>query len=238
MFYIYSITNINLLYLAIIFFMLISVSIAQEENTKKLPFYISNDKDYPNSVNILFKSYLEGETLKFNLVKTGIEIPLNSLIVMPALGKKGFLSIEFKRVEVNEKFIRDLFYGEDKNVTEIHPFSYNGIESILTKDKLILNIRSGVGLHLRNDMNFFPDYKTFKNNNVVGKITRVEGKVFYSSDSELIREKLNDISVWISLNSTPGAKTYKLPDGSHMGIIPFDGEKDLPKYKPRVEADK
>ena len=241
MLYINSRTHINLLYFFITFIILIFAPIVEAENGKKIPFFISDEEDYPDSINLFFDSCLQGKTLKFYSVKTGMDIPLNSIIVMPSFGKKGFLSIEFKRVEVNEKFIRDLFYGEDKNVTKIHPFAYNGIEPILTKDKLILNIYSGVGLHLRNDMNFSPNYKTFKSDNVVGKVIQVKGKVFCSSDRQLLKERLNDVFVWIRLSSvsTPGSKTYKLPDGSYTGTIPFDDEKDLPRYKPKIiEEDK
>ena len=238
-----SFNYLNLLRLFIIFLILFTATLANTGDIKNIPSYKYYDEEDPNFANadMLFASRLQGKTLKFYFLKTGMDIPLNSIIEMPSFGEKGFLSIEFKRVEVNEKFIRDLFYGEDKNVTKIHPFSYNGIEPILTKDKLILNIYSGVGLHLRNDMNFFPNYKTFKSDNVVGKVKQAKGKIVCSSDRQLIRERLNDVFVWISLSSeaTPGAKTYKLPDGSYTGTIPFDDEKDLPRYKPKIiEEDK
>jgi len=126
-------------------------------------------------------------------------------------------------------------------VVNIHPFSDNGIEPILTKDKFILNIYSGVIIHLRNDMPFFQNYRTFKTDRVKGKVTKVKGKVFYSSDHKLIKEKLNDVFVWWhgpSSDTKPETKVYEQPDGSYVILMPFDEKTDLPpKYPPKILED-
>ena len=188
--------------------------------------------------NVWFSSELQGKSLKFSPLKNGTNIPLHSLIVMPSKNEEGFLSIEFPRNLVEDKFIRDMFFGEDKNILKIHPFSENGIEPILMKDKLIINLYSGVILHLRNDMEYFPEYKTFKNNKVIGTIIKVKGKVFYSSDTQLIQQKLNHVFVqWIAPSSDTklGAKIYKQPDGSYVVLMPKEDATDLPpKYHPRI----
>ncbi|HYA15636.1 MAG TPA: hypothetical protein VEF33_14965, partial [Syntrophales bacterium] len=161
---------------------------------------------------------------------------------MPGVNEDGFLSIEFPRSEVTDQFIRDMFYGRDNDVVGSHPFSANGIEPILTRDKLILNIHSGVSIHLRNDMTFYPHYKTFRSEKIRGVVKEVRGNVLWSCEHSLIKEKLENMFVMFQhahidlLNPKPGTKIIKNPDGS-TSIIASGGLKDMgipPKYFPRI----
>lgn len=207
----------------LLFFILLTVSLVKAGDYRRFPEELF---DVP---------------LKFHPLNVNINIPLHSVIIMPSLREEGFLSIEFPRAELEEKFIRDLFYKGDRNVVKIHPFAHGGIEAILTRDKLVLNIHSGVILHLRNDMNFFPNYKTFKSEKVNGRVTEAKGKVLCSFDHLLIKERLNNVFVWgigPSASTKPETRVYKQPDGSYMIIMPFDEKTDFPpEYPPKIIED-
>ena len=203
----------------------------------KTPESIYPHKIYKNDdPNVTFESHLQGKTLKFINLKTGMNISLNSIIVMTSISDESFLSIEFPRTMLTNKFIEDLFYHKDQNIMTLHPFAKNGIEAILIKDKLVLNIHSGVVLHLRNDIKYFPNYKTFKSGNVTGKVTKIKGKVFSSFDHLLIKEKLKDIFIqWKGprFSTKPDTKEYRLNDGSYRILMPKDKSDIPPKYPPK-----
>jgi hypothetical protein len=159
---------------------------------------------------------------------------------MPDLPDRGLLTIEFRRAHLQEPFVRGFFLGEDKSVRKNHPFASPGIEAILTDKRLILNIHSGVVLHLRNGMSQFQGYETFVDENVKGRVTEVEGNVFSSSDSEYINIKLGDyyVSTFPSLDINlmrPGSVKQQ-PDGSYIITDPLKGyEGKLPvRYPPKV----
>lgn len=171
--------------------------------------------------------------LQFAKVVVGKEIVLNSAIFVPLKPAEGGLTIEFRRSDLEEAFIQDLFFGQGNDVTHLHPFARLGMEATLTDERLILSIHPGVILHLRNDIKGFPRYKTFFNEDIVGRVTDVRGDVYYSADQGKIKKGLG--SVYISfVGPTPGAKLVRLPDGS-IAIIPPPGVQYGPaKYPPRV----
>lgn len=151
-----------------------------------VPVYEGED---PNS--IFYPNLLPNE-LRFERVVEGQEIELNSVIVIQGLQNNGRLTIEFRRSDLQKDFIRGLFFDEDTNVVSHHPFTGAGVEPILTDQRLILNIYSGVAFHLRNGMEDSHNYKTFVSDAVNGKVTKITGDVFFSSDHEYIKIKLNN----------------------------------------------
>ena len=196
------------------------------------PIYKAND---PNAK--LYPHLLPSE-LQFDKMIKGLTISLNSVIVMPDIQDKGLLTIEFDRAHLQEAFIRGLFYGEDDRVVNWHPFAREGIEAILTDERFILNIHPGIALHLRNDMESFPNYQTFINENAVGKVTKVGGNVFSSSDREYIKIKLSNLYVFVSnsMNITSLDPDYveRRPDGSYVITAPLDAYEMPVRYPPRI----
>lgn len=194
-------------------------------------------------VEIMKGEVAEGVHGTFHRVKIGMEIPLHSFIELDRWGKEeGFLSIEFPKEAVSKKFIRDFFYGEDPNIVgNVHPFAYNGIEAILTKDKMILNLHRNVILHLRNDMSGSPDYKTFKSEDVVGKVVEVRGIVFCSFDTDAIKEHRKDFFIGWNTAPPPGdprIQTFKSPDGKRtISIMPEPDDPFPPRFPPKVIED-
>ncbi len=161
---------------------------------------------------------LSNETLKFELVKKGTEIPLNSIIVMPASrgGKNGFLSISFKRSDVNEQFINDFFYNRNPLIRSVHPFSYQQIEPVLYNDKLVLNIHDGIIMHIRSDIDSPDNYYTFSANNVMGRVIGVRGAVYHSKDHKDIKRLLKNFFVTWGISLVPnsvGTETKSLLEG-------------------------
>jgi hypothetical protein len=201
---------------------------------------ISGDRNIPG-----VRSQITSNTcLNLFPLKVGTLIPLHSVIEMPSISEVAFVSIEFPRSELEDQFVKDMFYRTDYDVVGgAHPFSSNGIEPVLTKDKLILNIHSGVILHLRNDMILSPNYKTFKNDKIKGVVTEVRGNVLWSCEHCLIRKRLENVFVMFKdantglLNPKPGTKIIKNPDGSTTIITPYTGIQVPPRYLPRIMED-
>lgn len=198
------------------------------------PFYSRGDP------NAHFAPRLLPNELQFDRVTEGMEIPLNSVIAMPDYPKGGLLTLEFRRVDLQDAFVRGLFFADDESVAKDHPFAKPGIEAVLTNKKLILKLHSSVVLHLRNGMKNFPGYETFVNENAVGRATEVQGEVLYSSDHEYIKIKLGDFYVStfpsLDINLIEPDKIKRHADGSYTFVNPVEGYKGpLPvRYPPKV----
>ncbi len=197
-----------------------------------LPVYEGDDP------NAKFDGRLLPNELLFDKVIRGQEILLNSLIVMPYFQEEGLLSIEFQRSDLQSIFIGDLFYGENDQVVNRHPFAQAGIEPILTDERFILNIYAGAILHLRNSIESSPDYQTFINENVIGKVTKIEGNVYYSSDHEYIKIKLHgyytSVSTYLEIDSIDPDYVERRPDGSYVITAPLDAYEFPVRYPPRI----
>lgn len=199
--------------------------------------------DDPNlEFNKDFPGILRPNELTFRKVVAGQEIVLHSAIVMPPLGEPGRLVIEFRRSDLEEAFVRGLFYDPYSDEIKLHPFASPGVEAVLTNEKLIVTVHQGVNLHFRNDMQSFPEYRTFTHDQVVGWVTDVKGNVLYSDQSAIIREKLNDIFTSIIysgnyLSKIEGLEYRKLDDGTMGWVIPPGVEIPPKTYPPRVEVD-
>lgn len=204
---------------------------------KGMPVYEGND---PNASII---SRLLPNELEFDRATEGQTVSLHSLFVIRTDDDNASLTIEFRRSDLQESFIQGLFFDRNAELLNRHPFSHPGIEAILTDERLILNIHPGVTLHLReglkpaNGIENFLDFKTFINSNPTGKITKVVGMVFHSSDHEYIRMRLHDfyVSRWISLDKlAKDSKATRTPDGGYQFSVPVENIEVPPSYAPRI----
>lgn len=188
----------------------------------KIPGYFENSNKY-----FMFGTYFKVATLK-----SGIDIPLNSVIIMPRLGSESLVTIRFHRNYLSDHLIKELFFQPTQNILNCHPFSQRGIEATLEDSYLVLNIHSGVIFHLRNGMPCLPDFKTFVHEGVVARVKVVSGFVLYSVDDK-IRTKLKDLYIAFHGEKADGKMNiFKLPDGTIKGFGPEMSEKDFPKYYP------
>ena len=209
-----------------------------ERKALLFPTYKGNPIYKANDPNAKLHYRLLPNELQFEKVMEGKEISLNSLIVMPDIQDGGFLTIEFNRADLKEFFIREFFYGEDDKVANGHPFVREGVEPTLTDQRFILNIHPGIAFHLRNGMESNLYYQTFTDENVIGKITKVEGNVYYSSDHEYIKIVFSDLYVFVSnsMDITSIDPTYvkQRPDGSYVITAPLDAYEMPVRYPPRI----
>ena len=188
--------------------------------------------------NNLSSSISYNRLLNYKILNEGDNISLNSIIEISSTKKEsGFLRLEFNRNDVSQIFIDEVFNKKIYNSTIKHTFTMNGIEPILTKDKFILQIHSGVTLHLRNDIEGNPSYQTFNKNNVIGVATKVSGKIRYSSDHDTIRNNYNDLFlIWRlpDIESISGAKIINKSTDIPTVSVPI--ETAIPKkYIPKQE---
>lgn len=180
--------------------------------------------------------------LKFRNVVVGQEIVQNSAIVMPELGKEGRLVMAFRRSDLEARFVLGFFFEKDSDEVNLHPFASPGVESVLTKDQLILTVHEGVTMHFRGDMESARNYQTFVNDKVVGRVIEVQGSVKYSDDRDIIRNKLRDVFTFTIysgdyLRQVEGLEYRRLDDGYMGWVIPPGLEIPPKKYPPRVSVD-
>lgn len=170
--------------------------------------------------------------LDYTTLKEGDQVNIGSLI---GLGleenTEGIVRIEFLRENMNQSFINDFFYKNNSELINKHTFSSRGIEPILTNDKFILQIHAGVTLHLRNDIADDTEYETFKNEEVIGTVSKVSGIVKYSYDPEKINKYHMDIFVILESkppNNSEFPTQYILREDTYDSKFPK-------KYMPRIE---
>ncbi len=213
----------------------LSTVLTQKELTFRtrqgLPVYEGDD---PNAA---FKYRLLPGELEFESPRVGQEIPLNTAIIMPPIGDgdEALLTIEFRRSDFREPLIRGFFFAEDADLVKRHALGREGMETVLTDERVIITIHAGVRLHLKSEAITFPVYKTFKNEDAAGRITAVQGKVLVSSDPQWIKIKLNDFYYGIVLTPDKSRQTFeKQPDGSTLITTPRDAHQSPLRYPPRV----
>lgn len=183
---------------------------------------------------------IRGIDLKFDLINVGSRISLNSVIRVKNNSQKEFVVIEFNSNELDKTFIKDVFYDKNKNVYAVHPLLSRGVELLLSKGKLRVVLHSGVTLILKNDMPFHPEYKTFTNEELVGRVVAVNGEVVDSKIEIANMEKFKDyfISYQASKSYNQAGTSQILPDGSTITYFPPLTDDVLPnKYQPKIVAD-
>lgn len=198
------------------------------------------DLDDPNAAFIMQEPGILGpHELDFRKATIGQEIVLNSAIVTPPPGKDGRLVMEFQRSDLEERFIEAFFFDPDSAERKRHPFAAQGVEAVLTEDRLLLTVHAGANMHFRNDMESFPDYRTFVRENIAGRVIAVEGDIQYSDDTDVIREKLKNIYTFTNYTddnfaNIEGIEYRQRPDGSVILLVPPDTKLPPKKYPPRV----
>jgi len=207
--------------------------------TRELVFKVydgepSYDLDDPN---LRLKHRLLPNELEFARANEVDEVSLHSVILMPDVLEEGLLTLEFRRSDLEEAFVQGLFFRKDPKIVNVHPFAQRGVEAVLTDERLILNIHSGVIFHLRNDMENAQSYETFSNPEVVAKITQATGEIFVSLDPILTKFRLRDIYAWARPSidmEAPGVVVEKKGERRTDIRVPKEAVKFPELYPPRV----
>jgi hypothetical protein len=187
----------------------------------------------------LFEDRLQGDVLTEERVVLGMTVPLNSVIVSPSYERADpfdrIAVVNFRRADLTSDFVDRFFDPTNRDIRVIHPFAARGVEAVLTANELIIIIHRGVALHLRNDVQFFPQFRTFRSDGAVGAVTFVNGDFLISRDQVTVERRLTDFWTMYfgpNLRCGPGDGCVRGKDGSYSGSF---SEAELPGlFPPRV----
>ncbi len=191
----------------------------------------------PDDPNFQLSHRLLPNELEFARAEGVQEVSLHSVILMPSAFEDALLTLEFRRSDLEEAFVQGLFFKKDPKILNAHPFAQRGIEAILTDERLVLNIHSGVTFHLRNDMENAPTYETFSNPEVIAKVTQATGEIFISLDPIMTRFRLRDIYVVADTSvdmEAPGVVVEETSEGHSVITLSPEALKIPELYPPRV----
>ena len=191
------------------------------------------DNGNHENLNRYFNKYLNDKKLNFEEARIGDKVRFNSVFVLPALGERGLLTIEYKRDDFAESFIEDLFYLKKDKLS--HLLTSEGFEAILDNDKIIINVYSGVVIKWSREILNSKNHKVFNSDEPIGVITNLSGNVMYSCDYDLIKNNLNEFYVTYRGPLATNEKIKK-SDGA-IEVVPIKIESDMwlpPKYKPKI----
>ena len=158
-------------------------------------------------------------------------IPLGTVIYTPPPTQEGYVQLEFPREILSRRFLDEFFLDRTNSVRRVHPFSQRGVESILTKNSLVIRLHLGVILHLRNDIPNSPDYKTFSVGNPRARLAT------FGHETYLGKPKTSDIGrlgefFFTLLPKECVPENPQFPSGP---IRCLPGEYFTKMYEPRVE---
>jgi hypothetical protein len=184
----------------------------------------------------LFAERLQGDVLAEERVVLGMTTPLNSVIVSPDYERSDpsdrIAVVNFRRTDLTSDFVDRFFDPANRDIRVIHPFAARGVEAVLTANELIIIIHRGVALHLRNDVQFFSGFRTFRTDDAVGTVTFVNGDFLISRDRTIVEQRLADFWTMYfgpNLRCGPGDGCVRGKDGSYSGSF---SEAELPVHLP------
>jgi hypothetical protein len=127
--------------------------------------------------NELLEKYLKGQRINVAPLKAGDAIKLPDLVSVGSSNDGECLSISFLRSHLSDQFVHDLFYPKKGAMPpDLPPFTEAGVEAILTSDRVVLNLYSGVVLHLQPSITYPSGYSAFKLESVTGDVVKVIGE--------------------------------------------------------------
>lgn len=206
---------------AVFLFVMVSACLARAEEPPILPdgdgppYILSYQCDpwYEGDPEVAIPTWLRPDELPFVAAEDGQELPLNTIIAMPAssANEDALLIIEFAREDLNQAFVQAHFFDRQALIPVVHPYAQVGIEYLLTEERLILKIHPDIVFHLRDDAAglylgqpgtaeyqrrmFTSGYvrDIFRSDDVVGRVILVSGKVYVSDNPEFVRSELPDV---------------------------------------------
>ena len=209
-------------------------------------YYIKAVPEEDNSIeaqiNRELASFLQDDRLSFQEIKKGMVIPLHSLIatfpVEPTAKpnpSEVFVTLVFPRSQLGKRELFILTSQINTWAFEMEPFAHRGVETVLYQDYLIVTIHDGIMFHLRNGIPANPDLKVFRSEDVRGIVTEVRGKVYLSTDHDILSQKLAHKWAFFSKPSFQAPfyieKTCNQSD--EEAPCTFQWREQVPKYPPR-----
>jgi hypothetical protein len=142
-------------------------------------------------VNQLLEPYLADTKVELASLKNGEKFSVPDLLVVDSADDGACLSIAFAREGFDDRFIRDLFFSKTvAKELELPPFTQPGVESILTTDKVVLNLYSGVVIHIQPDIPYPGGYSVFKPQIRGGEVVKIVGHAMHKVQSKPLPNSL------------------------------------------------
>jgi len=183
------------------------------------------------SIEPLIPHTIHGVRLDIRKANDGDLVPLSTIIYTPRPTQEGYVQLEFPRESLSKEFLDEFFLNRSSGLRSVHPFSQTGVESILTKNSLIVRLHLGVILHLRNDIPNAPGYKTFSVNSPRARLSTFGHETYIGSP------KISDIGglrgFFLALR--PKECVAENPQSPRGPKICPQGEYFPKMYEPRIE---
>lgn len=183
------------------------------------------------SIGPLIPHVIHGVRLDIRKANDGDLIPLGIVIYTPPPTQDGYVQLEFPRATLSKQFLNEFFLDRTSGVRKVHPFAQREVESILTKNSLIVRLHLGVILHLRNDIPNSPNYKTFSVDNPRARLATLGHETYLgkpkTSDIVRLREFFFTLRPKECVPEDP-----QVPSGPTRCL---PGEYFSKMYEPRVE---
>lgn len=134
----------------------------------------------------LLEGHLRGQAIELVGLKSGERLTLPDVVSVDGSADGRCLSVAFSRGDFNDDFIRELFYAKDKTrLGQLSPFTEPGVEAILTVDRVVLNLYSGVVIHLRSDLSYPGGITPFKSKQIEGNVVKIVGNAVHAKPDAL-----------------------------------------------------
>jgi len=136
--------------------------------------------------NELLQEYLKGQTIHLVSLPTGATLTLPALVSVDGSVDGQCLSVSFARGDLDERFINALFYPRDeKKLKLLSPFTEPGIEAVLTPDRVVFNLYSGVAMRLEPHLEYPGGFTAFRSKEIRGDVVKVIGTVVHAGPHAL-----------------------------------------------------
>jgi hypothetical protein len=134
----------------------------------------------------LLEGYLKGQAIELERLDSGTTFALPTLVSVDGSVDGQCLSVSFARADFDERFLQTLFYPADpKKIAALPPFTAPGVEAILTRDRVVLNLYSGVVVRFEPQLRYTGGLAVFKSTTIKGTVVKVIGPVVYTGSRTL-----------------------------------------------------
>jgi hypothetical protein len=131
--------------------------------------------------NELLQEYLQGQTIHFAPLTAGATVTLPAVVSVDGSADGQCVSLSFARADLEASFIEALFRSKDaRKLKLLTPFTEPGIETVLTRDHVVLNLYSGVVMHLEPRLQTPGGITPFKSGQVKALIVKVIGPAVHA----------------------------------------------------------
>jgi hypothetical protein len=131
--------------------------------------------------NELLQEYLQGQTIHFVPLTAGATVTLPAVVSVDGSVDGQCVSLSFARADLEDSFVDALFRSKDaKKLKLLTPFTEPGIEAVLTREHLVINLYSGVVIRLEPRLQTPGGLTPFKLGQVKALVIKVIGPAVHA----------------------------------------------------------